>query len=284
MILGVEHIALSCTNLQHGAAALKEAGYDIKFMANSLPNAPAKQPLLRSYGQAHGIAYAQYRGQTSIELTQHTEKSNSQFSQLNVLLSQMPPAVTAMPSNPTTDLIREVWTSAGLCQKPSIGFWGPFEIPIWAEVPNKPLAHDSISSVKAILLPCADLPASGKFWEHGLGCKLQNRASPMSRIPWAQFRFHSIVPGWCLDVLLMQAINPEDQEQTFLDDKGFPCIALLTNSMEKDIERLRELGAHCITPIFSLAVNQKPLRISIFREPSQQLIELIEIGSREGDT
>ena len=57
MILGVDHIALSCEDIVQATEFLKQYGFSIQFIDKSVPNPPAKEKLLRSYHPIHSLAY-----------------------------------------------------------------------------------------------------------------------------------------------------------------------------------------------------------------------------------
>ncbi len=71
MILGVDHVALSCDDLRRAAQNLEREGFRLKFVEERLPNAEAKKPFLREYRPDHGLAYCQGRAGVAVELTRH---------------------------------------------------------------------------------------------------------------------------------------------------------------------------------------------------------------------
>lgn len=71
MILGVEHIALSCVNIETGVAGLSARGFAPAFVERDIPNAPEKRPLLHAYAARHDIASCRARTGIAIELTNH---------------------------------------------------------------------------------------------------------------------------------------------------------------------------------------------------------------------
>ena len=90
--------------------------------------------------------------------------------------------------------------------------------------------------------------------------------------------FRSPVKNWSLIVILAETIN--DDSLPMLDDAGFPCLALLTTNLERDREKLKEAGTNNSSGQFQLTVNQKQLKVEIFRGTNGELIELVEILSK----
>ena len=57
MILGVEHIALSCENVDNSSEVLRKSGYDVTFVEKDVPNNKAKESFLKLYTPVHSIGY-----------------------------------------------------------------------------------------------------------------------------------------------------------------------------------------------------------------------------------
>jgi len=71
VILGVEHIALSCADIETGVAGLAARGFAPAFVERDIPNAPEKRSLLHTYTARHDIASCRAQAGIAIELTNH---------------------------------------------------------------------------------------------------------------------------------------------------------------------------------------------------------------------
>lgn len=80
----------------------------------------------------------------------------------------------------------------------------------------------------------------------------------------AQFRF---IPAQCA--------------KSYLNSEGYTCAAFLTNTLSQDILKAKACGATDITEMFHLEVNNKPLRIAMFRTPGGAICELIQVIKNE---
>jgi hypothetical protein len=98
MILGVDHLALTATDLDEVHNHLLHRGFECSFVAHEVPNHPSKAHLLGNYRPTHDLGY--YRPPTGIpiEVTVHGDEpvGRSPF-------SWAPDRVTLNSSDPTAD-------------------------------------------------------------------------------------------------------------------------------------------------------------------------------------
>ena len=92
---------------------------------------------------------------------------------------------------------------------------------------------------------------------------------------WLQLAFQAPVPAWRLEVILVE--SEAARPPAFLDDPGFPCLALISSSLARDQDTAGEMGARESSEEFFLEVGEKVLKILMLRGPDQELLELIEI-------
>lgn len=266
MILGVDHIALSATDVKQDAERLAGEGYRIKFVDPDVPNAPEKRPLLRQYEARHGMAYCQSDRGIAIELTQHARISPSRQASYRVLFNRLPHAVQCASADP---YIPKMWRSALGVTDTKAAWWEEFRGTAWG------IANDRTNalSVQAVMLPVADLPAAERFWTKGLRCRLLDRGTETGR-SWSRMRVNSLVAAWSLDVIMSEEAPLEHPPS--LDDDGFTCLALLSNRLEADCEAGVASGGLGATGVFQIQVGGKPLDIAFVRGPNKELIELIQ--------
>lgn len=86
--------------------------------------------------------------------------------------------------------------------------------------------------------------------------------------------FNSFLPTWSCKIKM---IEKKFLKYHTLDSKGHACLAFLTNHLENDIQKAKEAGAYDITSPFNLVVNNKNLRVLMFRTPGGAICELIKI-------
>ena len=271
MILGVDHIALSCEDVVHGVKLLGEVGYRAKFVQEGVSNHPAKRHLLTSYDPLHSVAYCQAGHSVSVELTQHSSPLRGAVSPYQVLLN-------GIPSN-TIPFIRELppswegaWRNALECNQPVAVQWCPFHAQFWYDAQhNKP----SSGFVRAVLVPVTELSVSERFWVKGLGCRVVTRGVTKDGHRWARVAFRTPLPAWSLDVVLAE--DDRGDAPPCLDDAGFTCLAVITNRMTEDQDIVMEMGGRDASEKFSLEVGGNLLRIVVLRGPDNELIELIKL-------
>jgi len=272
MILGVDHIALSCNDIVSCGMMMSEAGLKEKFIHDQLSNPLAKKPFMQTYSPSHGLVYYQAEGETSVELTDHFRPLSLSLSPYQVLLNSSMPYSDSLPESLRSDLrgLEKVWLAAAGCSVRA-GLWKPFNAQYWypLETGSKGKAF-----IKAVLLNVTDLSTAQRFWEAGLGGGLVN-AGLIDGMQWARLRLRSFLPSGTLDLILCE--NKKVQPLFYLEDSGFPCLTFLSHRLEDDSNRLMKEGASLSGDLFSLEVNQKWLNIKILRGPNNELIELIEI-------
>jgi hypothetical protein len=266
MILGVDHIALSATDVTQDAERLAGEGYRIKFVNPDVPNAPEKRSLLRQYEAQHGMAYCQSDRGIAIELTQHARISPSREASYRVLFNRLPRATQSASADPC---ISKTWQSALGVSDTKAVWWEEFRGTIWGMDNDRPNAL----SIQAVMLPVADLRAAERFWAKGLRCHLIDRGTGTGR-PWLRMRVNSPIAAWSLNLIISEEA-PINHPPSF-DDDGFTCLALLTNRLEADCEASLASGAIPVTGVFNIEVEGKSLDIAILRGPNKELIELIQ--------
>ncbi len=267
MILGVEHVALSCDNIAQSIDAIKTLGYTDKFVQKDLPNDLAKTDLLRTYKPFHSIAYCQKPDSISIELTQHSEPLKQSPSFYQVLFATKPDHCS---NGINSDLPPSLWQSSLDLPSPQSGIWSPFKSVVWY---GNSVSQPESNSIAGIALQVRDLKKSNRFWTEALACRPLNQGSTNGQ-DWAVLSIVSPVPSWSLKVVLVESQSP--CEKPFLDDSGFPCLALITNNIANDTAKALQAGGHSSAGEFISSVNGKILQIQLVRGPDQELIELIQ--------
>ena len=126
------------------------------------------------------------------------------------------------------------------------------------------------SRVMGVIRAVEDLDKSKMFYS----------ALGMTPEPWhghMKFRIDSPVEKLRSSLLMGPTANWEESAPIFLDDAGFPCIALLTTDLDADARRLHNEATQFITDDFRLTVNKQKLRIAFACGPSGELIELVQV-------
>jgi len=267
MIVGIDHVALSCTDISAAIERLSGEGFTPVFVEKSLQNHPAKKPFLTHYSETHAIAYMRAPAGVAIELTCHssTVASAAEHAGYQVLLGATLKSSTAAEA----DAVSTFW-SRQRQSKLKRAVWAPFDTSVCVE-------EGADCRIKAVLLETSQLDASVRFWTEGLGFKASASGNVDGR-RWSGLKFISPVPAFNLDLVLVEASGAANTSQ--LDRAGFPCVALLSNNLAADLEK-PALKTHPAES-FSLSVNGKFLNIALLRGPSGEIVELIEPERKKG--
>ncbi|MGH9930352.1 MAG: VOC family protein [Pyrinomonadaceae bacterium] len=119
-----------------------------------------------------------------------------------------------------------------------------------------------------IALDTLDVQVEETFWCHMLAFR---------RVEAGHITLKRPVVEWSCTIRL-HAVNAP--KRATLDSAGHCCLALLTNTLDRDLERATEAGATDATAIFAQPVNGRALRIALFRTPGGAIFELIEVEKK----
>lgn len=232
MILGVDHVAFSCENIESCCSELEKKGFRTEFMQQNLPNHPAKKNFLKNYCPRHAIGYCRGSSGPAIELISHGSLSQEE------------------------------------------------ETPVYQPVLDK-------NGVRELVLNAVHYEKTTDFWQKTLNFRKESEEINTQNRQ-ARLKFISPVPRWNLELIVTETRRV--LAKAFLDDAGFTCVALLTNALGTDSEKIKRGGAVELSEEFEMQVHGKTLRIALFRGPSQELVELIQIintdkqGNKNGAT
>jgi catechol 2,3-dioxygenase-like lactoylglutathione lyase family enzyme len=272
MILGIDHLALSCPDLAEGVRHLESSGYHTKFMRGNVHNHPLKSPVLRRYDPQHAIAYMESDG-WPVELTLHSLPLKPVPSPYQILLGR-----SVMPSEPFPDPLPSSWAEGwqgalgGRAPQPVV--WTPFSAQAWCDDRRGgPLIH-------GVLLPVRDLSTSERLWCGWLGCAPVTEGITRDGSRWRLLQFETRFKKGTFHVLLVAGHAP--REHGTLDDAGFTCIGLIVHRLVDELAAAVRGGAVVATGEFSLSLGDRYLNIALLRGPDGELLELIEVHtSRE---
>lgn len=270
MILGLDHIALSCRDINEAAQDLARVGYKIRFLDRDVPNRPVKRAFLRDYVPLHSLAYCHHPDHPPIELTQHSAPLQGDPGIYEPLLAFDTDADVSARSTPK--LHTAAWSLAfDIHADPAL--WNPLGAPMWT-------SSSPIQGARAVLCQVTDLDESTALWTDGLGFRWNGEANKGSGedggTDWCRLTRAGPFSDWSLDLLLVEHLSAS-RSSTTLDAPGFPCLAFLCTDLTADTEHLTACGLMETTGEFQVVVNDRRLLVNVGRGPSGELIELIQI-------
>ncbi|MGE5473220.1 MAG: VOC family protein [Ignavibacteriales bacterium] len=122
--------------------------------------------------------------------------------------------------------------------------------------------------VKELILKTKDLKKSAEFWNcFGFRTNFQDSNE-------IKMEFKSMFDKEIYSLKILLDSNKEQQH--FLDDAGFNCVAFVSNSALKEKEKLIGKG-YSITNIEDIEVNEKMLKVFFVIGPCGELVEIISI-------
>lgn len=274
MIIGIDHIALSATDIDKATDVVSKWGYRPIFIDKKLTNDPIKGPYLRTKNLFHDISYCQpILKEIPIELTVHGDRyaDAEEDGCYKVIFSG---------TNPGCDCDQVSERNSRNCDIIAEAF-GSFAKSISLKEFNAAAYHineksdekNRYVSVKAVLSESPSLDDSVDFWLN-FGFSLK-KAGHAERENWRllEFKNHLLPQGFNLLVIKTDRIR---QKIYGIDGAGFNCLAFLTSDISADRKRIEANGVQ-ITEAFSFCAGNNPLRICLCRGPNGEPVELIEI-------
>ncbi|WP_456324639.1 VOC family protein [Desulfonauticus submarinus] len=203
-------------------------------------------------------------------MTQHSSGLVDKISPYQLFFNKHPAAAAPFPGDlPSSWEI--VWRDTLGCQQFMVGYWPELHAQFWYEAQSE---NTSTPIIRAALMPVFDMGASKEFWTKALGFSLVGTGNLEDGMNWAHITFRSFVRSWSLDIILLQN---ESSFTSYLDDPGFPCLALITNHIMRDREEALRFGAYNVSDSFELRIGENLLNIVLLRGPSNELVELIQL-------
>jgi hypothetical protein len=241
--IAVDHVQFSVPELAAGVRFLETRGWTLQFTEPSFVTTE------RSYFRSRekSMAYLRREG-VAIELIDGSDHQG--------LFGWTPVFSTRLPGAP--------------CKGPAAGSTTAEAVHV-EELGTRCLCLDDSAepALEGVILETSDVPGSAKFLE-SLGFQREPAADPV------QLVFPSSFIGMPLRVTLAaRAATPA--RESYVDDLGMSLVALISKSLEQDLESLRVAG-HNTTEISDYTINGRRITNAISRGPGGELVELIELG------
>lgn len=275
MILGVDHLALSCRDLPRAARLLEGCGWQVQFQVPAVVNHPGKRALLADYSPTHGLALCLAPTGIPIELTRHGPALDQGPSPYQVLFTSCPRSWRPDQA-PAGENWGRVWSRALGRRAPVAAVWPDFEAQFWFDESQAP---DQAPGIGAVLSPSPKPNESRAFWQEGLGLGLVAEGGASRGPAWAHLRVNSVLRRGGLDLLVARGSRGGDAPR--LDRAGFPCLALFSNRLAQDSRRARDCGGRLRGEAFFIEVNQRRLEIQFLEGPGGELVELVALAGGE---
>ena len=269
MIIGIDHISLSCNDIYSAQPEIRNLGYKLKFQEINVYNNPAKIPFLQDFEDRHSLAFFQHETNIPIELIQHKKPLENISSPYHVLLNPM--FENSQKHGKVEIQLDKVFNTSLYNMKVNSYVWKKQNALFWHDDSNTNLNLGGAF----ICIPAINILRSEEFWTNIFGFKLVSR-SPIKTTPqWTYLSHKSLISNSpSIDLFIVDTKTPV--KPSFLDDPGFTSLAFISTSIEKDFKKLMAYHPIEYSKEFNLNINSKELKIRIVRNHDQSLIELIE--------
>ena len=249
MIIKIDHVALNTISLEEDIKKLKLLGYNQVFKKKNITNPKIKKDLMKHHNKYHDLALFESKGNISIELIKNWN-INSKEGYIIPVFENI--------SKDTSEISKEKFNDF---KKARTKY---FDTPVYIKE-----GLNSIFRFNKIVIDVNFIEDSKEFWEC-LGFKfLKNEGN------YFLMKFESFMDNasW----IYLRKTNKHTRH--FLDDKGFNCLALVSNFAEKERKLIKTKGFET-TDIEEFKINNKLLKVFFSIAPSGELIEIVGINNR----
>lgn len=273
MIIGVDHIALSVTDIDKATDLVSRWGYRPKFINRRLINSPIKTPYLREKKRFHDISYCQPLSPgLAVELTAHGRK-------FIIGEETGPYKIVMRGKNPGAYLDNAAEHHLKNCGVLTDVFGSraaPIRLPEFKTICYYINEGSSACAViRCILIETFDLDKSAEFWakfgffEKGVCAAGQNGK-------WRLLEFKNYMLPWGLNLVLVKTKRSPASRIYQLDKPGFTCLAFITTDIFTQRRRLEGKKID-VTEISSIEAGGRSLKICLCANPDGGSLELIQI-------
>jgi hypothetical protein len=250
MIIQIDHIALSSSDFQKDAEALSSLGYKNSFCEKNKKNADIKRNYLSYFTDTHDLSLFSKEGSFGIELLNHFS-INNQTGFIAPIFENLPDA-----------LVEKKWAD-GFFEFDAAMVKG-FSVPIYVKEDKNSSSGFKFDKF-AVRTKCVE--ESVAFWQC-LGFKILDHLRE-----FAVLEFKDLFQERPYRIFLKQDNTVGEH---FLNDNGFNCIAMLSNSPKRESPQIRGKG-FVITEMAHLEINGNNLEFFFAVGPSGEIVEVIGI-------
>lgn len=250
MLIEIDHIAVSSIRFAEHIQIMQSIGYAPTFIETNINNLQIKRQLLNRYETTHDLALLNSVDNIGIELVNHRH--------IHEAVAYIVPVFENIPY----DLIEDVKEK----KIDNIGFYAnmkAFDAPIY--ISNND--HNPKPQFKKFVVKTKNIKKSILFWEL-LGFNVLQTDPDLVLLEFRALTHKNIYH------LYLQQSN--DDNIHLLDDKGFNCIAFISNSAKNEKESLDKKGVST-TNIEKFVLGEKTLNIFFAKGPSGELVEIISV-------
>ena len=236
MILDIDHIALTSSDFSRLMDIFSKLDYCVEFYEKRVDNPKIKEKLMQHFSEYHDLCLLKSKNNLNVELLNHKTVNKKNGFLIPIFNN----------------------TETNSLQKDQLLKIKNSNIPLIIEETNNDFLFNKM------IVETNNLEESKNFWK-SLGFFQKNEFKN-------HLYFNSILSEKKYEFILKE-IHSDSKNN--LDDKGWNCIALLSNSIEKEYDFLK--NKYITTEIELLEINHKQLRIFFVKSPGGELIEIISL-------
>lgn len=265
MIVGLDHLALNCSDFPKGLEALESIGYRTLFVEKEILNALEKRSFLKNFSSTHSIAYLESGNNQDpfIEITHHGQALTSGLGykilkpSWGVTISDHQIASSSMIQ---AALLEEVSSKMSMS--------------LWRNVTTN-CGYDFGGTI--VVTWVSEIETSMRFWIKALNFREFFHSGEGQH--FYMLKMSSPLPGRSLFLIILSA---RASYRGHLDELGCSCLCFVTTDLWRDREALIENEyIETYSEPFVQEINDRKLLIELYRTTQGELIELVQYGPSE---
>lgn len=291
MILGIDHIAASVSDISKAGNYLKGHGFEEIFAYINIKNVQIKKALMRDYKSSHGIALYKKSGSISIELLDYNPRTGSLSSTHNIkevqasdqdhlpvdrldrvsyILPLLPEQFRegSIDQHSGNDRVSNASFNLQTINVPELEAFGLSET-AGDQNDQSDQSATVFGIIEKVFIKVADIKKSLDLWQR-LGFQVIDKKPGR-----AELEFYSMLDRRSFKFVLIEM--PGISEKHYMDDTGFNSIALLVTGARQLCKELADAGFN-VTSVESLNLGTRELDIFFIYGPCDEIFEIIEIA------
>jgi hypothetical protein len=255
MIIEIDHVAVSSMKFKENIETLKLLGYKPVFIEKNIKNLQIKRGLVTKFGDRHDLALFSSKSNVNIELINH--------GYVNPRESYIIPIFENPPNNLLEKFGKKKFKNIEFMEAKLKGFDAP--VYIFNNTKNATFRFNKM------VIKTKDVERSVDFWRH-FGLKIIEIANDFAVLKFKSI-FHKKE-----HYFYIEKCNNIDAKP-LLDERGFNCIAFVSNSPERENETLNEKYIKT-TKLEKFSLSGKELNVFFALGPNGELVEIVGVENK----
>ncbi len=268
-ILGIDHVCVSCKNIQNDFKLIHELGYETLFTESNLEISDEKRIFLSQNHVNHDLVFLNSPQNVSIELIDHYGVSGN-YNDVFSLVFDVPKKITLNFKLMDRDFICELLENE-LNSKISKKKIPEIQLTFYQK------ETDTTYGLSMLIIKNKCIDKASNFWCQGFGFR-SIKSSIFNNLRYEILQFSAPIKQWSFKLLLIEEKSKKNIPN--LDDLGCTCLSFVVNDIKNFLEKLNNFGMMSIGKPYDVKIGGKEMRLVFLRGPEHEIVELIEFKKK----